>query len=255
MTDHRTVLVTGGGGAIGSAVAGRFAREGCTVLVSDHREDACRDAVAALSESAGAVHGIVADLATDTGAAALADEVLATHGTVDVLVNAAGIYPSRLLLDMPPEEWDAVFDLNVRAPFVLSTRLARALVEAGRPGHVVNVTSGAASRSRRGAGHYVASKAALTMLTKAMALELAEHRIHVNAVSPGYIAADSDVNPLSAAYVEAIEAARPWPTAGSPEDVAAVAWFLCSDEAQWMTGSVVDVDGGAGAGSAMLPMA
>src|SRR5690606_35978996 len=124
---------------------------------------------------------------------------------------------SRELLEMTAEEWDRVFAVNVTAPFVLSRDVAAAMVADGGGGHIVNVTSGASARTRRGAGHYSSSKAALTMLTKSLALELAAHRIHVNAVSPGYIAADSEVNRLSDEYVAAIEAARPWPRAGTPD--------------------------------------
>lgn len=255
MNDARTVLVTGAGGALGGAIADRFGQAGCRLVLTDHREDACAAAVDRLRGQDIDVHGRVADLADAEATTAFADAVLAEHGPADVLVNAAGIYPSRLLVDMPVHEWDLVFDLNVRAPFLLSTHVARALRDAGRGGHVVNISSGAATRTRRGAAHYTASKAALSMLTKSLALELAEHRIHVNAVAPGFIAIDSEVNPMGTDYVAAIEAARPWPEAGTPEDVAETTWYLCSPAARWMTGSVVEVDGGAGAGSATLPMA
>ena len=254
--NDRGVVVTGGAGALGRAIAMRLALDGSRVALIDSRADACQAAAAEVRAATGVdVHAVIGDLADEQSTRVAADRAWDALGGAAVLVNAAGIYPSRLLVEMPTEEWDGVFAINVRAPLILTTEYARRWIAEGSAAHVVMITSGAADRTRRGAGHYSASKAALTTLTKAFALELAPHRIHVNAVSPGFIDADSEVNQLSSAYVEAIESARPWPDPGTPEDVAAATSYLCSPDARWLTGSVLTVDGGMGAGSAALPLA
>ncbi|WP_460524759.1 SDR family NAD(P)-dependent oxidoreductase [Flindersiella endophytica] len=240
----RKVLVTGGAGGIGRAIAERFVADGCSVAVVDLRA----------GELAGAV-SITGDLSDRRTARECLRSAWERLDGLDVLVNAAGIYPSRLLLELDDASWDRVLDINLNAPYVLCTEFARLLVAAGRPGHIVNITSGAADRARRGGAHYCTSKAALTMLTKALALELAPHRIHVNAVSPGFVAVDSSVNPLNTAYVQAIESGRPWPSPGTPSDIAGAVAYLCSTDATWVTGAVLNVDGGVGTGNATLPLA
>jgi NAD(P)-dependent dehydrogenase (short-subunit alcohol dehydrogenase family) len=119
---------------------------------------------------------------------------------------------------------------------------------------VVNIGSGASTRARRGAAHYCVSKAGLDMLTKAFALEMAEHAIHVNAVAPGFIEVDSEVNPLRPEYVAAIRGGQPWPRPGTPDDVAAAVAYLVGEDSGWVTGVVLPVDGGAGTGNAALPL-
>jgi 3-oxoacyl-[acyl-carrier protein] reductase len=240
----RKVVVTGAAGGIGRAIAARFLASGCEVALVDVRP----------AELPGAV-ALAADLSDRTAARSCLREAWERLGGLDVLVNAAGVYPSRLLLEMSDAEWSRVLDVNLNAPYALCTEFARLLVADGRPGHIVNITSGAADRARRGGAHYCTSKAALTMLTKALALELAAHRIHVNAVSPGFVAVDSEVNPLNPAYVQAIESGRPWPDPGTPDDIAAAVAYLCSPDAKWVTGTVLNVDGGVGAGNATLPLA
>ena len=248
--------MTGGAGALGRAIALRLARDGARLALVDARREAVEAVAKEVRVATGQeVHAVAGDLAGVDSAAACAVEAWEALRGAEVLVNAAGVYPSRLLVDMAPDEWDRVFAINVRAPLILTTEYARRWIAEDRPAHVVMITSGAADRTRRGAGHYSASKAALTTLTRSLALELAPHRIHVNAVSPGYIEAQSAVNPLSADYVEAIGSALPWPEPGTPDDVAGATAYLCSPDARWLTGTVLTVDGGMAAGSAALPLA
>lgn len=254
--NDRHAFVTGAAGGIGRAIAARLLDDGFTgIVLADLRAEPLEATARALDRPGARILTVTVDVADRTAARRALTDGRDRLGSLDVLVNAAGLYPSRLLAEMGDEEWDRVLDVNLNGPFVLSTAFARQLIADKRPGHIVNITSGAADRARRGGGHYCTSKAALTMLTKALALELAPHRIHVNAVSPGFIPVSSEVNPLRPEYVAAIEAGRPWPRQGTPEDVAAAVSYLCSADAEWITGTVLHVDGGTGAGNAALPLA
>ena len=237
----RHVVVTGAAGGIGLAVAEAFAARGDTVTGVDARGDELRAATAL-------THRLVADLG-DERCAEVIEQAARQGGQVDVLVNAAGIYPATPLDAMTAAAWDRVQQVNVRAPVLLTVALARA----DRPATVVNISSGAATRARPGAAHYCTSKAALEMATKACAVELAGRGIRVNAVAPGFVEVDSPVNPVTAAYAAAVSA-NPIGRAGRPAEVAAAVVWLAGDEAGFVTGAVLRVDGGATAGTAELPL-
>lgn len=247
MTRH--VLVTGAAGGIGAAIAARFAADGCRLTLVDLRADALTAAAANLG-AAGTEAGLIdGDLADADFAAALAERA----GSPDVLVNAAGIYPATPLLQMTPATWDRVQDVNVRAAMLTTVGFARQRIAAGAPGTVVNISSGAATRARPGAAHYATSKAALEMLTKACAVELGAHGIRVNAVSPGFVTVNSTANPVTEEYAAAVSV-NPLGRRGLPDDIAAAAHWLAGDEAQWITGAVLRVDGGSTAGAPKLPL-
>ncbi len=245
----RHVLVTGAAGGIGLACAGAFAAQGDTVTGVDARGD---EVVAAMSRLA-AIHDVpigaeVVDLG-DAACGSVMERASGQRGPIDVLVNAAGIYPATPLTSMTAAVWDRVQHVNVRAPMLLTVAMAAQ----GRPGVVVNISSGAATRARPGAAHYCTSKAALEMATKACAVELAGADIRVNAVAPGFVAVDSPVNPVSEDYRAAVSR-NPLGRGGEADEIAAAVVWLASDAASFVTGSVLRVDGGATAGTTDLPL-
>lgn len=247
---RRHVLVTGAAGGIGAAVCTAFAEEGHSVTASDLPTGALPELVDRLGRFAAPVRALPADLSDAGQAAALVDRAAEAAGPPDVLVNAAGIYPATPLAEMTADLWDRVQDVNVRAAMLTSAALARVLTGAG--GSIVNVTSGAALRARHGAAHYCASKAALEMLTRSCAVEFGAHGIRVNAVSPGFVTVDSDINPVTEDYAAAVSV-NPLGRAGEPADVARAVLWAAGPEASWMTGSILRVDGGASAGATTLP--
>jgi 3-oxoacyl-[acyl-carrier protein] reductase len=234
MTRH--VLVTGAAGGIGAGIRELFATSDRVTGV-DVRGDA----------------EIIADLADARAAAGVLDRAWQEHGPVDVVVNAAGIYPATPFLELTAEQWDRVQHVNVRAPMLITTAFGRACAASGRKGSVVNIASGAALRARPGAAHYCTSKAALEMLTKAAAVELGPLGIRVNAVSPGFVTVDSAANPVTEEYAAAVSA-NPLGRRGLPLDVARAVRWVAGDEAEWVTGAVLRVDGGASAGTTALPL-
>ncbi|MCI2423304.1 SDR family oxidoreductase [Saccharopolyspora sp. K220] len=245
----RHVLVTGAAGGLGSAIARRFAEAGDRITGVDTRAEPLG---AALADIPGA-QAIVADL-RENDAHRFVERAWETSGPVDVLVNAAGIWPATPLLDLTAAMWDNVMAINTRAPMLATVALARLAVAAGRRPNVVNIASGAAIRARPGAAHYATSKAALEMLTKSCAVELGAHGIRVNAVSPGFVAGSSqEVNPITEEYAAAVSG-NALGRIGQPPDVASAVFFLASEQAEWITGAVLRVDGGSSAGNPALPV-
>jgi NAD(P)-dependent dehydrogenase (short-subunit alcohol dehydrogenase family) len=174
-------------------------------------------------------------------------------GPVTVVVANAGIYPNRAVLDLTVEEWDRVMETNLRGVFLTCQAAARRMVARGTRGKIITIASGAAQSGRRGAAHYCASKAGVVMFTKVLAMELAERGINVNTIAPGLVMVEPEVNAVSDEYVRTLVGTIPWGRAGTPEDIARAALFLASPLAEYVTGEVLQVDGGSSTGRTWLP--
>jgi 3-oxoacyl-[acyl-carrier protein] reductase len=246
------VVVTGAGGIFGRRIAAAFARAGARLCLSDPRPDVLERLPAELGLPRDSALRHATELRENSSILELVRLVAGAWGAPDVLINNAGVYPRGHLLDVPVEEWDRIMDVNLRAPFILTREMARLMIAAGVEGSVVNITSGAAQRVRTGSVPYSTSKAALERLTAGLALELAPHRIRVNAVSPGF-APGSIVSPLSPAYVEAMLAHIPLGRASGPDDAPNAILFLCSPQASFITGATLAVDGGNALGTVDPP--
>ena len=250
----RHVVVTGAACGLGAAICWRFAADGSRITAVDQRGDALRHTCDAIKGECGVlVVPLVGDLANASFAERVIGAAWERSGPVDVAVLAAGIYPALSFLEMTVEAWDHVQAVNVRSAMQITRSLAERAIAGARRASVVHISSGAALRARPGAAHYSASKAALETLTRSAAIELGRFGIRVNAVSPGFVDVDSPVNPVTEAYAAAVSV-NPLGRRGTPDDIAAAVHWLASDDAAWITGTVLRVDGGASAGTTALPL-
>jgi len=242
----RTALVTGVVGGIGAAIAARLAAGGAKVIVNDLPGDALDEAAGRLGLPA-----FGADLGDPAAVKALARQVIGDHGTPDILVNAAGGVRGQIgtpLEEVEPDAWHSIFAINVDATLYLSQALVPAMKAAGW-GRIVTISSGAGLRpSLTGIHAYTAAKHALVGLTKQLSLELGRHGITVNSIAPGFILSNPSSRRQWESYGEQGQAQLlgriHTRRLGTPEDIAATAAFLTSEEAGWLTGQILSVDGG-----------
>ncbi|HYI53446.1 MAG TPA: 3-oxoacyl-ACP reductase FabG [Microlunatus sp.] len=248
MTPSRVAVVTGAARGIGAATARRLARQGVAVAVVDLDVAGSARTANAILEAGGRAIAVAADVADETAAGHAVERAAAELGPVTILVNNAGIIRDNLLFKMSADDWDAVMNVHLRGAFLM-TRAAQAHMIEAKWGRVVSLSSTSAL-GNRGQANYAAAKAGLQGFTKTLALELGKFGVTANAIAPGFI--DTEMTQATADRLGVdfedwkTAAGREIPVGrvGTPEDVAAVAAFLCSEDAGYVSGQVIYVAGG-----------
>jgi len=238
------VLVAGASRGIGEAAARRFLEEGCRVFICARGAAGIEEAVREL-RVLGEVDGMACDVSDPDDVERLVETAERFLGGISVLANNAGVAWQEPFLDITLEHWDQVLDINLRGMFLVAQKVAARMVARGRGGAIVNMSSTNAFEGEAGYTHYNASKGAITMLTRTMATELGAHGIRVNAICPGKIFTPLQGEAEDPEYTARYEREKiPLGRSGTVEEVAAAYAFLASDEATFITGEMLVVDGG-----------
>jgi NAD(P)-dependent dehydrogenase (short-subunit alcohol dehydrogenase family) len=239
----RRVLITGGGTGLGQRFARTLASAGANVVLSARRIEKLEQTAADIRAAGGTAECVPMDVScSDSVATAFA--TIAAAGTLDVLINNAGVAADKMLLDIDECDWATVMDANLKGAWLVARASARLMIAHGQGGSIVNIASVLGSAVQQGTNPYSASKAGLLQLSRGMALEWARHRIRVNAIAPGYYATD-----MASGFIESEAGQRmvkriPQRRLGEPGELDGAILLLASQASSYMTGSVITVDGG-----------
>ena len=243
MLEGKIALVTGARRGIGRQIALTLAAKGAAVIVNYNGSAAkAEEVVEEIEKAGGKAEAIQCNVSDFAACKAMMEDIVSRYGRLDILVNNAGITRDNLIMKMSEEDFDAVIQTNLKGVFNCIKHISRQMIKQ-RSGRIINISSVSGVLGNAGQANYCAAKAGVIGLTKCMAREMASRGITVNAIAPGFIRTDmTDV--LKDNVKEAISATIPMRTFGEPEDVANAAAFLASDEARYITGQVLSVDGG-----------
>lgn len=243
----KVALITGGASGIGLGIAKEFLSAKAKVAISDINEDLLKETTNNLKSrfGGGNVHGIKADVSREEDIKKMVVETVQRFHTIDILVNNAGIGTLGLFWDLSIEQWDSVLNLDLRGAFLCTQEVVKFMLEKGIKGKIINVSSINGHMPTTGMSAYCVAKAGLSMLTRVAALELGPHGINVNAVAPGFTMTPMTENGFNLPnFKNAALEHTPKGRYGEPEDIAKVALFLASENAEWVTGQIINVDGG-----------
>ncbi len=250
----KAAIVTGGAMGIGEAIVLRLAEAGASVMIADISMEAANKVAEKVKSQSGKASAIYADAGSVDDAKKVVQETVNTFGRLDILVNNAGIFPFSPVLQTSEALWDKVMGINLKGVFFYTQAAAQQMIQEGHGGKIVNIASIDALHPTGNLVHYDASKGGVVMATKALALELSQHKINVNAIAPGGIqtpggqaqsaAIMSAVTAPTEELTKAFMARIPLGRMGEPDDIAKVALFLASSASDYMTGSLLVVDGG-----------
>ncbi len=240
----KVAIITGGASGIGRATSELFAREGARVVVADYNEKAGEETVTAIRQAGGEAIFVRVDVSDWAHVQRLVDTTLQTYGGIDILVNNAGILLFGTALDTSPQDWERVIAINLTGTFLVSKAVLPHMIARGG-GAIVNLTSSTGAHdAAANTVAYVTSKGGVALLTRAMAIDHAKHNVRINAVAPGPTDTPMLRDAMSPEQLAAFAATFPMGRLGRPEELARAILFLASDEASFITGAILAVDGG-----------